>query len=144
MATLKAPSKKDVIGVLLSAETIESKSGDLVLISVQDIDDEITTLTASPNYWKKIGKLFPVDTIVKLSYEQRIKDVTGYIPEGATEMVAHTSDGNNLSGINRFSTLAFQRMLDNKDMEQGVATLSSVEADRVNAVASYLSAFVRR
>jgi hypothetical protein len=144
MATLKAPSKKDIVGILLSAETIESKSGDVVLISVQDIDDEITTLTASPNYWKKVGKLFPADTIVKLSYEQRLKDITGYVPEGATEMVAHTSDGNNLSGINRFSTTAFQRMLDSKDMEQGVAVISSVEPDRVNAVASYLSAFVRK
>ena len=53
-------------------------------------------------------------------------------------------DGNNLSGINRFSTLAYQRLLDAKDMESGVAVISSVEPDRVNAVASYLSAFVRK
>jgi hypothetical protein len=144
MATLKLASKKEIVGILLSAETIETKSGDLVLISVQDIDDEILTFTASTNYWKKIGKLFPVDTIVKLSYEQRIKDVTGYATEGSDELTAHTSDGNNLAGINRFSALAFQRMLDSKDMESGVAVISSVEPDRVNAVASYLSAFVRK
>jgi hypothetical protein len=59
-------------------------------------------------------------------------------------LVAHTSDGNNLVGINRFSAMAFQRLLDSKDMESGVAVISSVEPDRVNAVASYLSAFVRK
>ena len=141
---LKLASKKDIVGILLSAETIETRSGDLVLISVQNIDDEIVTVTSSTNYWKKVGKLFPSDTIVKISYEQRVKDVTGYVTEGSEELTAHTSDGNNLSGINRFSTLAYQRLLDAKDMESGVAVISSVEPDRVNAVASYLSAFVRK
>ena len=141
---LKLASKKDIVGILLSAETIETKSGDLVLISVQNIDDDIVTVTSSTNYWKKVGKLFPADTIVKISYEQRVKDVTGYATESSEELTAHTADGNNLSGINRFSTLAYQRLLDAKDMESGVAVISSVEPDRVNAVASYLSAFVRK
>ena len=142
--SLKLASKKEIVGILLSAETIETKSGDLVLISVQNIDDDIVTVTSSANYWKKVGKLFPADTIVKISYEQRVKDVTGYATEGSEELIAHTSDGNNLSGINRFSTLAYQRLLDAKDMETGVAVISSVEPDRVTAVASYLSAFVRK
>ena len=141
---LKLASKKEIVGILLSAETIETKSGDLVLISVQNIDDDIVTVTSSTNYWKKVGKLFPADTIVKISYEQRVKDVTGYATENSEELTAHTADGNNLSGINRFSTLAYQRLLDAKDMENGVAVISSVEPDRVNAVASYLSAFVRK
>jgi hypothetical protein len=141
---LKLASKSEIIGILLSVDTIESAKGALVLISVQDIDDEIKTVTASPNYWKKVGKLFPTDTICKLSYETRKKDITGYAVEGSEELTAHTSDGDNLVGINRFSTMAFQRMLDAKDMESGVAVISSVEADRVDAVATYLSAFVRK
>lgn len=141
---LKAPSKKDIVGILLSAETIETKKGVLVLISVQDVDDEVITLSTSPNYWKKVGKLFPADSVVKVSYEQRIEGTTGYSVEGSETLTAHTSSGNNLIGINRFSSMAFQRLLDQKDMEQGVATISAVEPDRVNAVATYLSAFVRK
>jgi len=142
--SLKAPQKKELVGILLSAEVVETKAGDIVLISIQDIDDEIVTVSTSPNYWKKVGKLFPVDTICKLSYEQRIKDTTGYIPEGKTEMVAHVSDGNNLVGINRFSAMSFQRMLDNKDKDADISTISTVEVDRVQAVATYLAAYVRK
>ena len=141
---LKIASKSEIVGILLSAETIESAKGALVLISVQDIDDNIQTVTASPNYWKKVGKLFPVDTICKLSYETRKAGTTGYAVEGEEELVAHTSDGNNLVGINRFSSLSFQRMLDAKDMDNGIAVISSVEADRVDAVQRYLSSFVRK
>jgi hypothetical protein len=56
----------------------------------------------------------------------------------------HIASGNNLTAISRFSSLSFQRMLDKMDMEEGVNILSSVEADRVGAVATYLSAFVRK
>lgn len=143
MADLKLPSKKEIIGCLLSAETIEFKGGDIVVISIQDIDDDMITMSCSPNYWKKLGKLFPVDSIVKATYEVRIADKTGYKDETG-EMVAHTADGNSLAGINRFSMMSYQRMLDAKDMENGVAVISSVEPDRVVAVANYLSAFVRK
>ena len=142
MADLKAPAKKDLVGILLSAEEVSTKSGDIVVINIQDVEDEIITMSCSPNYWKKIGKLFPVDSVVKASYEVRIKDITGYEKDAA--MVAHTSDGNSLIGINRFSSLAFQRMLDKQDMTEGVAIISSVEADRVSAVSQYLAAFVRK
>lgn len=142
MADLKLPAKKELVGILLSAETIETKSGEIVLVSIQDTDDEIVTVSTSPNYWKKVGKLFPVESCIKASYEVRLKDITGYDDNGT--MKAHTSDGSNLVGITRFSSIAYQRMLDKKDIEEGVAIISSVEADRVGAVASYLSAFVRK
>lgn len=142
MADLKTPTKEELVGILLSAETIETKVGEIVLVSIQDTDDEIVTVLTSPNYWKKVGKLFPVESCIKASYEVRLKDVTGYDDNGT--MKAHTSDGSNLVGITRFSSIAYQRMLDKKDIEEGVAIISSVEADRVGAVASYLSAFVRK
>ena len=141
-AKIKLPSKKEVVGVLLSAEEIESKGSSIVLVSIQDVDDNVITLSTSPGYWKKIGKLFPVDTIVKVSYEARIKGVTGYESNGA--MVAHTSDGNNLVGVNRFSSLSFQRMLDGKDKDSDIAVISAVEVDRVSAVAQYLAAYVSK
>lgn len=141
---LKTPAQKSVIGIMLSAETIDSSAGELVLISIQDIDDEIVTMSCSPAYWRKVGKLFQPDSVVKVSYEVRIGGITGYTPEGAEEMIPHKSDGQNLVSINRFSQISYQRMLDSKDMEVGVATISAVEPDRVNAVATYLSAFVRK
>jgi len=57
---------------------------------------------------------------------------------------AHTFDGANLTGITRFSAMEFQRMLDKRDQTEGVAIISSVEIDRVSAVATYLAAFVRK
>ena len=143
MADLKLPSKRDIIGVLLSAEEVKTKTSDIILVSIQDIDDEVITISTSPAYWKKIGKLFPVDSIIKASYEVRMKDITGYTDDKGV-MTAHTSDGNNLVGINRFSSLSFQRMLDSKDKDSDIAVISSVEPDRVQAVATYLSAYVRR
>ena len=140
---MKLPLKKEVIGILLSAEEVEFAGGSVILLSIQDSEDDILTVSTSPGYWKKVGKLFSVDTCVKVSYEQRIKDVTGYVDAQGEEHF-HTSDGQNLVGITRFSSSSFQRMLDQKDIESGVGILSAVEADRVSAVATYLSAFVRK
>lgn len=140
---MKLPSKKEVIGILLSAEEVEFAGGSVILLSIQDSEDNIVNLSTSPGYWKKVGKLFAVDTCVKVSYEQRVKNVTGYVDAQGNEHL-HTSDGLNLVGITRFSATSFQRMLDQKDIESGVGILSAVEADRVSAVATYLSAFVRK
>ena len=138
----KTPLTKELIGTLLSAELVESKGREVILLSIQDSEDEVTVMSTSPGYWKKVGKLFPVDSCVKTSYEVRIADVTGYM-EGEVAK-KHIASGNNLASISRFSALSFQRMLDKMDMAEGVGILSSVEADRVGAVASYLSAFVRK
>lgn len=142
-STIKEPSKKDLVGILLSAEEIESKGTSLVLVSIQDIDDEVVTLSTSPGYWKKVGKLFPPDSIVKVNYESRVAGKTGY-KDASGNMVAHTSDGNNLVGITRFSSIAFQRMMDEQSKSSDIAVISSVEVDRVSAVAQYLSAYVKR
>lgn len=140
--SIKEPQKKDLVGILLSAEEIESKGTSLVLVSIQDIDDNVVTLSTSPAYWKKVGKLFPPDSIVKTSYESRVAGITGY--KDASGMVAHSSNGNNLTGITRFSSISFQRMMDEQSKSSDIAVISSVEADRVNAVATYLSAYVKR
>lgn len=136
LASLKACAKKEVVGILLSSETITSKSGDIVVISIQDADDEISTMSCSPNYWKKIGKLFPVDSTVKASYEVRIKDKTFYEANGTR--VAHTSDGNSLVGINRFSSAAFERMMLKNTVSEAVAQLQAVELERVDAISNFL------
>jgi hypothetical protein len=138
----KTPLTKELVGILLSAELVESKGREVVLLSIQDSEDEVTVMSTSPGYWKKVGKLFPIDACVKTSYEVRIADVTGYMDGGIAKK--HIASGNNLTAISRFSSLSFQRMLDKMDMEEGVNILSSVEADRVGAVATYLSAFVRK
>jgi hypothetical protein len=141
-ANFKTPLSRELIGILLSAELVESKGREVILLSIQDSEDNVTIMSTSPGYWKKVGKLFPVDSCVKTSYEVRIAEVTGYMEAGVAKK--HIASGNNLASISRFSSLSFQRMLDKMDMEEGVNILSSVEADRVGAVATYLSAFVRK
>ena len=141
--SIKEPQKRDLVGILLSAEEIESKGTSLILVSIQDIDDEVVTLSTSPGYWKKVGKLFPPDSIVKISYEARVAGKTGY-KDASGNMIPHTSDGNNLVGITRFSSISYQRMLDDQSKSIDIAVISSVESDRVNAVAQYLSAYVKR
>ncbi len=140
MATLKLPAKKEMIGILLSADSIEVKGSEIVLISIQDADDEIITISTSPAYWKKVGKLFPVDSTIKVSYENRIKDVTGYAKDSAkpTELTKHESDGNNLVGITRFSTSAFERMMLKNTVNEAVAQLQAVEVERVDAISNFL------
>ena len=140
---LRLPATKEVIGELLSAETIESKSGDLVLISIQSADDEVITISAGTAYWKKIGRPFVEGSIVKFSYEQRLKAITAY-KNDAGELVGHTADGNNLSGATKFSGMAYQRMLDSVSKETDIATLESVEVERVGAIANYLGAYVSK
>jgi hypothetical protein len=140
---LKAPSTKEITGVLVSVDNIETQKGDIVLLSIQDAQDEIVKVSTSTNYWKKVGKLFATDAIVKASFEVRIENVTGY-PNEKGDLVPHQSSGNNLSSITRFSALSFQRMLDNLTKDADIATISTVEPERVSAVASYLSAYVKR
>lgn len=142
-AKLKLPATKEVIGELLSAETIESKSGDLVLVSIQTSGDEVITISAGTAYWKKIGRPFVEGSIVKFSYEQRLKGVTAYKNESGV-LVPHTADGNNLSGATKFSAMAYQRMLDSVSKESDIATLEAVEVERVGAIAQYLGAYVSK
>ena len=146
MATLKLPTTKEIIGVLLSADVVETKNTEIVLLNIQDVDDKIVTISTSPKCWNKVGKLFPEDTIVQVKYEARVKDVTGYAADSTKPdvLTAHTSDGSNLSSITRFSSTAFQRMVDKKDQVEGTSIISSVELERANAVATYLAAFVRK
>jgi hypothetical protein len=143
---LKLPAKKEVVGVLLSAEVVELTTGDIILVSVQDIDDEIITVSTSPNYWKKVGKSFIPDSIVKISYEVRIKGVTGYAKDSTkpNELTEHGGSGNNLIGINRYSSMNFQRLVDSKDKESNFDLLNAVEPERVQAYATLLAAYVRR
>lgn len=140
MAELKAPAKKDIIGILLSSETIETKAGEIVLISIQDADDEVITVSTSPAYWKKIGKLFPVDSTIKASYEVRKKGLSGYAKDSAKpdELTAHESDGNNLVGMNRFSSASFERMMLKNTVTDAVAQLQAVELERVDAISNFL------
>lgn len=134
------PAKEEFVGELLSVSELEDQK--IMLLSVQGANDDIITLSTSTNYWKKIGKLFPEGSIVKASYEQRIANKTGYDDNGT--LVAHTANGNSLVGINRFSVSAWQRQLDTVTKDADLGTLSAVEIERVSAVATYLSAYVRK
>jgi hypothetical protein len=142
-AKLRLPSKKEVIGELLSCEIVETKSSTIILLSIQNKDDEVVTVSTSPEYWKKVGKSFIEGVIVKANYEARLAGATGYEDKDG-KMIAHTSDGSNLIGISRFSATAYQRMLDSLNKETDIAKLEAVEVERVSAVSAYLSAYVKR
>lgn len=141
---MKSPARKELIGILTSVDELDNG---MVLITVQDINDDMHTVGTSSAYWKKVGKFFTIDNTVKITWEIRIKDTTEYESTDAAGnkiISKHTSDGTNLVGINRFSSVAYQRMYDAKDMESGVAIIAAQEPDRVQAVATYLAAFVRK
>jgi hypothetical protein len=140
--TPKTPTERSVVGVITAIDHIQSDKGDVVLISIQDAEDNITTIGCGTAYWAKVGKLFALDTIAQATYEVRVAGVTGYVPKGKTEMVAHTSDSTNLTKINRFSAMSFQRKLNEMTKDADIAVIGSVEPERVNAVASYLAAYV--
>ena len=139
--TIKLPTEIDVVGELLSAE--ELKEQGITLLSVQNADDEVVTISTSSAYWKKVGRPFVEGSIVKFSYENRIAGKTGYkSPSG--EIVAHTADGMSLVRATKFSQLAYMKMLDSRTKETDIATLEAVEVERVGAIASYLGSYVRR
>lgn len=135
-----APKTETFIGELLSAESITEG---VVLLTLQGLEDDTLTVSTSVGYWKKLGKLFPEGSIVKVSYEKRVGGKTTYT-DAQNAIALHKSDGNNLIGINRFSTSAWERNLQEKQKEGDLAVISAVEADRVTAVAQYLSSYVRR
>lgn len=141
---LKTPQTKDITGILNAIDTVDYNGTTFISLTVQDADDEIFTITCNPNYWKKVGKLYAVDNCVKVSAEQRIEGVTGYLPEGATEMLPHKSTSLQLERISRFSTISFQNNLAKKQISEGVEYISAVEVERASAVATFLSAFAKK
>lgn len=135
-----APKSETFVGELLSAEAITEG---VVLLTLQGLEDETLTVSTSVGYWKKLGKLFPEGSIVKCSFEKRIGGKTTYTDSQGV-VALHKSDGNNLLGINRYSTSAWERSLQNLTKDADLAVISAVEADRVSAVATYLAAYVRK
>lgn len=134
------PKTETFIGELLSAEPITEG---VVLLTLQGLEDDTLSVSTSSNYWKKLGKLFPEGSIVKCSYEKRVGNKTTYT-DSQGNVNFHKSDGNNLVGINRFSQSAWERNLQEKQKEGDLAVISAVEADRVAAVAQYLSSYIRK
>lgn len=133
------PKIVKLCGELLSAEAI---TGDVTLITIQDSDNEVHTIGTSNNYWKKVGKIFPEGAIVSCTIEERIEGKTTYLKDGVE--TTHTSSGNSLAGITKFSQSAWERELQSKTKDSDLAVISAVEVDRVSAVAQYLSAYVNK
>ena len=134
---LKLPQIREVTGILVSAEVVELQAGDFVLITVQDVANELITVSSSPAYWSRVGRTFQEDMCVQIKYEQRLAGKTGY--EDATgAMVAHTGDGNNLAGIKRFAKSAFDRMVLNGDSDDLIAKVMDVQIESQTAVATLL------
>ena len=140
---IKLPAVKEIIGELLSVSEVELPTGDIFLLSFQGADNSVTTVSSSPAYWNKVGKIFAEGNICKVGFEARIKGQTGY-KDANNVMVPHTGTGNNLSGITKFSATAFSRMLDSLTKDADITTLSTVEVERVGAIAVYLGAYASK
>ena len=143
---LKLPKVKSLVGILTDVQVLDDNN--VVLITVQDSEDGLHTIASGINYWHKVGKGFTEDSCVKIQFEERKAGETGYKEDGSEEFVAHTKDGNNMTGIYKYSAMAFQRQLDNNDLdvkiEKGMTRIEGVEADKATAVATFLSGMLQK
>ena len=133
---LKTPIQKDIIGVLTGIDTLETATGStLVLLSIQDSEDNVHTVTSSENYWKKVGRSYQLDKPVKMTVEVRIKDVTGYDSNGT--MKAHGSSGMNLDRIAPMSQASWDRVFRNMERQEESTMIQSADPAVALALATY-------
>jgi len=138
---LKKPTVTNIVGILTCISEIVEEN--LTLLTIQDAEDNVVTIGTSTAYWKKAGKHFSEDRCVKATYEHRIAGVTGYIPKGETEMLAHEGNGLQLTNITAYSKDSFERTVKNLSKDADIQTITSVETDRASSVAAYLAAYVK-
>ena len=139
-----APAIKEIVGELLNAEKVTLATAELYLLTIQDAENEVHTVASSVGYWEKVGRAFTAGAIIKATTEKRIANVTGYEDEMG-QFQLHTSTGNNLNQISRYSTRAFEASLaakarqDNEKYRDADATkIMDSDASHAGALASYL------
>ena len=140
------PKEVQIVGELLNVDKVELESGDLFLLTLQDVEDKTHIVATSVGFWEKVGRGFAAGAIVKCDVEKRIKDVTSYEDDMGV-MKKHTSDGNNLSRISRYSTRAFEaalalklRQSNESFRDADAAKIMDAEATHAGALATYLGA----
>ena len=139
-----SPAIKEIVGELLNAEKVTLATAELYLLTIQDAENEVHTVASSVGYWEKVGRAFTAGAIIKATTEKRIANVTGYEDEMG-QFQLHTSTGNNLNQISRYSTRAFEASLaakarqDNEKYRDADATkIMDSDASHAGALASYL------
>lgn len=137
----KLPKHQEVIGEVVSIDDLELQDGSmLILLTIQSSEDELFTISTSPNYWRKVGKFLGVDSIVHATFEVRIAEVTGYKHDSG-QWVFHNGTGNNLTKIKRYSTSSWSRMLAKADIQDLKGEITSVDAEYAMAVGTMLQGY---
>lgn len=132
---LNAPKIRKFKGELVQISPLDSN--EITLITVQEVDGSQVTVSTSNKYWKAVGKLFNVGSIIAGEYEERVKDSTEYESNGTVSK--HTSSGNNLAKVSAYSQSAWMRECMGVTRESDLLIINSVELERQNAIANYLA-----
>lgn len=131
---MNAPKVRKFTGEIVSISPLDNV--DVTLITLQDADNDLFTVSTSNKYWKAVGKFFQPGSIVAVEAEERIKDTTEYT-DAAGEIKKHTSDGLNLTKISAYSASAWARSLKQQTIREMEQALNSVDLERANAFATF-------
>jgi hypothetical protein len=131
--TIVAPKVRKIVGEIVSVSQLDDK--DIVLVSIQNEDNEVVTVSTSVAYWKKVGKFFQAGSIIITDVEIRVKDTTEYEKDGAVHK--HTSDGMNIVRVTAFSPTAWKTMMMKKQISEMETGLNNIEIERVGALAVF-------
>lgn len=134
---MSAPKVRKIVGEIVSISPLDST--EITLVSIQDSDNNLHTVSTSNKYWKAVGRFFQVGSIVAIEAEVRVKDTTEYTDAaGATQK--HTSDGMNIAKVTAYSQSAWKSALTKKTIAEMETALNTVDVERANAFATFYGA----
>ena len=128
------PKIKKITGEMVNISQLDSV--EVTLITLQDADNDLHTVSTSNKYWKAVGRFFQIGSIVAVEAEERVKDVTEYTDANGN-VKKHTSDGLNLTKISAYSSNAWGRSLKQQTIREMEQALLSVELERAPAFAAF-------
>lgn len=132
----QAPKTLKITGELLAVSELDGQ--EITLLSIQDKDDEVHTVSTSTKYWKKVGRAYNPGAILQVQYEQRIAGKTTYKTEDG-EVVLHKNSGNSVVGVTPYSAFAWKKEQSLRQRADDLQYLDSQEPEKALAVATYLN-----
>lgn len=134
ISAMTAPKIKKFTGEIVSISPLDNV--DVTLVTLQDADNDLFTVSTSNKYWKAVGRFFQPGSIVAIEAEERIKDTTEYAGADG-EVKKHTSDGLNLTKITAYSASAWARSLKQQTIKEMEQALNAVDLERANAFTTF-------
>ena len=131
------PKTKKITGELLAVSELDGQ--EITLLSIQDANEEVITVSTSSKYWKKAGKPYSCGSILQVQYEERIAGKTTYTDDAGT-VILHKSGGNSLTSVNPYSTFAWNKAITDQKRSDDLAILMQQDPSTMNAIGAYLAA----